>query len=140
MVTGTTSIANPPFAFATVPGLTAQIDVPENSLVMLITDGGVQINSALQTAFATVDVGFSIDGSNPATDPTPAGFRRIQVFNSAAATGVIGNWSFTRVQALSAGTHTIEVQARLVLGGPVLVSGDAGSVTQGQLTILILKP
>ena len=142
MVTGTQALAltNLNFAFTTVPGLRAEIDVPADSLVMLITDGGLQLNSSVTTHFAIIDVAFSIDGVNPSTDPTPAGFRRVQVFNTAVATGVIANWSFSRVQALSAGVHTIEVQARHAQGNPVFVSGDAGSVMQGQLTILIIKP
>jgi hypothetical protein len=138
IVLGTAGITVSNFTYTSVPGLTQTITVSSNSVVYISTQGGVICNSIATTGFSVVDIAISIDGSSPNT--ISYGINRLFAVNTSTVVSVIENWSIGRTVSLSPGSHTISVSTRLGSGNvAAIVSGDASSVLQGQLTVIILK-
>ena len=144
-VFGTSSLSASAFVFADVPGLTQIITVPatvNGSIVYISTDGGVTPGSGCQLSSCSVvvDVSLKVDGL-----PLPHGaFQRVSVFDNAAVwPGPTGSWGIAQAVPLGPGSHTISVIARLAGqfngGGLGLVSGGDGTITQGELSVLILN-
>jgi hypothetical protein len=138
---GTGSLTTTSFTFASVPGLSATVNVPANSVMYLSTNGGITFAQAASSASASVivDVVLEVDGS-----VLPHGaFQRVSVLDNAAEwTSPTGNWSMAQTVTLSPGTHTISVLARLSgsldAPGGALVSGGDNTVLQGALNVLTI--
>jgi hypothetical protein len=112
------------------------VTIPANAEVYIATDGGAGTQSISPTGFSSVDIVLFIDG---AVVPSGA-YQRHIVVNNGGIVGVFGYWSMSQSIALTAGTHTIAVQAAGTgIGSNATVSGDTTSVIQGELTVLILK-
>jgi len=122
--------------FTLIPGLTSTFTVPSNSLVYVSSDGGFYTNSST-TGYSTIDVEFKIDG----TALTSGGYSRITSQNPGSAT--VGNygsrWSISSFVSLSAGSHTVTVNAVWTAGVSSQVSGSNTSASQGELTVMIIK-
>jgi hypothetical protein len=117
--------------------VTQTITVPENCGLLITANGGMNTTSTSSTAISTVDVAIFIDGSSP----TNGGYRRVTGFNPSAtainSTGI--PWSITTIQNLSAGSHTIDVRSRYVIGSTASVSSNNSNSRQGALYITIIK-
>jgi hypothetical protein len=116
-----------PAAFTVIPGLTKAVTVPTNAVVYVSTDGGI-IGSA--SASGSVDIQMFVDG----VALGPPSFRRFNL-----GTSEIANWSMANTLTLSAGPHTVDVRAGQVSGTAPTVSGNSGTVLQGQLSLVTLK-
>ena len=128
----------PTTAFTLVPGLTQTVTVPANADTVIATDGGIQTTSAdPSTGYSVVDVAILVDGILPAN----GGYRRVYCLNNAGIANVMCDWSLAMSTALTAGSHTITVQAQGVSAGGsnATVSGNSSSVLQGELTVMFLK-
>jgi hypothetical protein len=132
---GMASSTNLLFASSTltdVPGLSLGVTVsPSTAKIVVSTDGGVQVNSALVGLYVIVDVFLFAD--TPATDIAPAttrtiGRRRVFTANAVAQQSV-ANWSFAVVDDEAPGlSYTYRVAAQLVqTNGPPNVAIVAGS-------------
>ena len=122
-------------SFSAVPGLQVAVSVPADSVLLITTDGGVQVSGAANTG-STVEVRLVVDGV--ASGRT----RRVSALN----TSEVGydTWSLGQTLQLVPGAHSLSVEARLVSGVRTYVSGDGTStsfqgVLQGELSVLILK-
>jgi len=124
-----------PNLFVFVPGLSQTITVPANSVLYISTDGGAATTSSSTTGFSVVDVALVVDGS---LRPN-AGFRRLIINNTSSVIQQLVNWGMADSVVLTAGAHTIQVAAELVLGSSATVSGASNSVLQGQLTVAVVK-
>ncbi len=131
----TVSTAAGQTGFFFVPGLDLTITVPDNSVVYITTDGGVQTQSTSTTGFSIVDVALFVDGN---FRPRSA-YRRLIANNTSALVTQFENWSFAETVALSAGTHRIQVVAAHSGGAAATVSGGDGSTLQSQLSVTIVK-
>jgi len=118
-----------------LPGLTQTINVPNNCVVYLATDGGLFTTSTLSSGYSEVEVYFKIDG----TVPSHGGFGDITVVNNAGITQATGRWSLSLATSLSAGSHTVAVYGFLAAGSVATISGGTGTVEQGELTVMFLK-
>ena len=124
--------------FFIIPGLQQTITVPENSVVYIATDGGLQIQSTSTTAFSVTDIAIFIDGALPVNTSQ----QRIIISNTSSFTLQLAYWSMSQIVTLTAGSHNIIVGAASaggVSGSSVTVSGITGSVIQGKLSVIILK-
>lgn len=124
--------------FTTVPGLTTTINVPLNCFVMIYTDGTFNTNSTAGTGYSTLDFAIFIDGAYP----TNGGYTRITASNPGATATVAntGNqWTLTSFQALSAGSHTIDVRTIYTAGVSANVSSSNTAARQGSLHVLIIR-
>jgi hypothetical protein len=134
--TGSVTIA-PTTGFTTVPGLTTSVSIPVSTKVSISTYGGLATTSGATNGFSIVDVALLIDGAN-----APGGaYQRIIIANSTGLVGQSQNWSFSTNQTLAAGTHTFTISAVGVLsaaGSSATVGAAAGSVRQGELSVLLL--
>jgi hypothetical protein len=120
-------------AFVEVPGLTQTVNVPPDAAVFIQTTGGVEANTEAVAAIALfVDT--------DATWVSQGGFREIQVQPFGELNGR-ESWNFGLAMTLSPGPHTIRVKATAtaVNGGEVTVGGGPGGVSQGTLSVLVLK-
>ena len=96
----------------------------------------METTSSASNGFSVVDVIIRIDGAPSAN----GGYRRVVAANTTLRfTQNIANWSFAVPVQLSAGLHTINVNAKGFAGSNAIVSGSNTSVLQGQLTIVILN-
>jgi hypothetical protein len=120
-VFGTASFSANASTFGLVPNLSQTINVPSNSVIYLVTDGGVQTNGASAGGFSIVDIALFIDG----VELVHGGYRRLSLANTNGLVGVMSAHDF----------GPGEVGA----GSDATVSGDSTSVLQGQLTVMILK-
>ena len=124
--------------FTTIPGLTATLTIPSNSFVMIYTDGTFNTNSTSSTGYSTLDFAIFIDGAYP----TNGGYTRVTASNPGANATVAntGNqWTLTSFQALSAGSHTIDVRAIYTAGVSANVSSANTAARQGSLHVLIIR-
>jgi hypothetical protein len=130
------SVTTTTTTFTLIPGLTTTFTVPANSIVYIATDGGFYTNSTT-TNSSVIDVAIKVDG----TTMTNGGYARITSTNPGSYT--VGNygtrWGLSTVVALSAGTHTITVNAIWIAGVSCQVSGSNTSATQGELSVIILR-
>ncbi len=136
-VFGTASVTITSTSGATpIPGLTTTVTVPAASAVMISTDGGLGTTDTTETGFSVVDIVITADG---ALLPN-GGYHRVIAANTTGLTGMIANWSMSTVTTLSAGAHTIQVQAiGGGMGSDATVSGNNTSVFQGSLGVVVLK-
>jgi len=140
------------FLFATattadVPDLSLSVMVTDSTAAVVVsTDGGVQVNSAVAGQYVIVDVFLFIDcPSTPGScDPTkPIGRRRVYAANAVAQQAVT-NWSFSVVDVRTAGgPYVYKVAAQLVAnnGSNAIVSGTPTTVPwlRGTLTAVVLN-
>jgi hypothetical protein len=136
-------------ALTVVPGLSVNVTVPANSEVYISTDGGLAPLNVGPGDTAVVDVVLAVDN----VIVPNGGVQRVIATNvlvtNGAANSILGfrYWSMAQSIALTAGPHTISVQAALApQGGPAAfsshaatVSGDSNSILQGQLNVIILN-
>ena len=125
-------------SFQVVPGLSQTVVVPANAKVLLSTYGGLLSAAAGANGFSITDVVLVVDG---ALLPAGGGYQRIVLANTGGVTAnYIGYWSMTSSPALSAGSHTITVQAVASSGSTATVGAGAGSVLQGELDVTFIMP
>jgi hypothetical protein len=120
-----------------VPGLTATVNVPANSKVLVSTYGGLSTTSASGTGYSTVDVALTIDGAFTAS----GAYARVIAANNGGLVTQNAYWAFVTVQPIAAGSHTFQIRAAGNGGANsnATVGGDNTSVNQGEITVLILK-
>ena len=140
MITGTTllTVTNTTTALTLIPGLTTSITVPTQTMVFIQTNGGINGIGTTTTSGSAIDVALLVDG---VTLPA-GGYQRMYADNptgNATVTNWVANWNMTVILTLSAGTHTVSVNAAYVAGSNATVSGGATAIKQGTLTIMILK-
>jgi len=114
--------------------------------IVVASDGGVQLNSAVVGQFAIVDIFLFVD--TPGTPTAPGitrqiGRRRVFAAN-AVAQQTVANWSFSVVDVEPPGQpYTYRVAAQLVTGNgaPALVSGSATTLPwlRGTLTAVVIN-
>jgi hypothetical protein len=128
---------------ALLPGLSQTITVPANAKVYVSADGGFAPATTTNNAVSVVDIVLVVDNQLVAQ----AGYKRgAAKYESVINAGIL-NWAFSTSLSLPAGTHTIAVEGGLTPGGgtqpvspiPAIISGNATSVLQGKLTVVILK-
>ncbi len=119
-------------ACAPIPGVSALVTVPDNSVVIASGDGSVQLNSTGSSTNALVEFRLVVDAV-----PVGNSLHRLTLSNSAGVTPAFGNWALTRALPLSPGPHTIGVCGQIVTGS---VAANAGSAqTPVSLTVMVLK-
>jgi hypothetical protein len=140
LVSGTGSVSvTPSQGWTAVPGLSATINVPANSTLLISTFGGVGTTSSSTTGFSYVEIDIEVDGNQLVyTGVNPA--------NNTSTTDpdeTSQNWSMTASTAPGSGSHTITVNA-VGLGVPgsstANVSGSftGGALLAGQLVVTVL--
>jgi hypothetical protein len=120
--------------FRILPGLDVNINVPPGSKVFVSTDGGAT-TYAPAGGFSAVEIGLFVDG----TLMVNGGYRRIVALNQLNIGHVNANWSFGLGLSLPEGTHRFSIGADVNGGVDARLSGDATSIHQGQMTIMIVK-
>jgi hypothetical protein len=138
--TGLLTVANTTNTLTLIPGMSTTITVGTQTMVYIQTNGGVNTIATTSTGGSALDVALLIDG---AILPE-GGYQRMYADNptgvaAGSVTNWVANWNMSVIVTLSAGTHTIEVDAVYVQGSNATVSGIAGSIKQGTLTIMVLK-
>jgi len=118
-----------------VPGLSKTLAVPSDAIVLITTHGGVTIGSPGATDHTLVLVALYVDGVRVGT-PAQQG---VYVANNGSGAFTLGNWSFTFPLSLPAGTHTFKIRAVWDGGSNAFVSDTDNSVTQGAMTVIVLK-
>jgi hypothetical protein len=132
-VYGTATIETAGPAFEPVPGLAAQLDVPENAVVLVHTDGGARSWSSVASGNSIVGIGLFIDG-------VLVSQRRFGLMSNTGLFETPGTWAISLSTPLAPGLHTFEVKTNRWGGNASAdVSGGAQSVHQGQLTVAVLK-
>lgn len=124
--------------FTTIPGLTSTLTIPSNCFVMIYTDGTFITNSTSGTGYSTLDFAIFIDGAYP----TNGGYTRLTADNPGANTTTTAmgtQWTLTTFQALSAGSHTIDVRVVYNAGVSATVSSSNTAARQGSLHIVIFR-
>jgi len=145
-------IVNPPPAplttTAAVPDLTLAVSVAESATgVVVTTDGGVQVNSAVVGQYVIVDITLFVDC--PATATSPEGTtkllarRRVFAANSVAQQTVT-NWSMSVVDsAKPGGLYVYRVTAQIIgnNGSSAVISGSSAtnSHLRGTLTAVVIN-
>ena len=138
-------VASP--TLTSVPDLSLGVTVsPSTAKIVVSTDGGVQVNSALVSAFVIVDIFLSVDTPATATGPATTkiiGRRRVFAANAVAQQSV-ANWSFAVVDDEPPGSpYTYRVAAQLVTssGVPAIVSGSSTTLPwlRGTLTAVVIN-
>ena len=129
-----------PATLADIPGLSITANVPSlTSMLLLSSDGGVQVNSAAANQGVAVDIMLFVDGQ---MTPNQIVQRRVQAVNFLIV-GVT-NWAFSySVTGLTPGAHTFRVAARYAsgtAGTSAIVGGSSMSVLRGSLTVTIINP
>jgi hypothetical protein len=134
--TGSLFIQAAQAAWVVLPGLDMMVDVPANSKVLVMTDGGSLTAPGFPAgSSATVDLALFVDQGLVAD----AGWRRVVAMNLNGVGIVPGNWSFGVTLTLPAGQHRFQVAADVTAGVDATLSGNSASINQGQLTVVILK-
>ena len=134
--TGQLTVTSAFTSFVVIPGLSTQINVPDDARVTLATNGGIQCTAA-GAAYSAVDIALFVDG----VASNQGGTRRVVAANTTTVGQMVASWSFSRTYTLAPGVHTIEVRA---------ISGDPGSAAanvssalapqlQGVLTAMIVR-
>lgn len=138
--TGVLSVTSAITTLTLIPGLTTTLTIPSTGtyMVYIATNGGINTTSTSGTGVSAIDVAIQIDGAILAA----GGYNRMYADNpsaNATVTNYVANWNMHVVTPLSAGPHTVTVNAAFVAGSTATVSGGAGTIKQGTLTIMILK-
>lgn len=130
-------IVTPSTPLTLVPGLTQTIAVPEASVVFITSTGGISTGATTATGFSVCDLTIVVDGSILSN----AGYQRVYAANTGGVTsGMMAYWNLSAAIPLSAGSHTIAVNALGAgTGVNATVSGNNSSVLQATLTVMILK-
>jgi hypothetical protein len=133
VVSGTAVLAvTPSQGLTLVPGLTTVVNIPANTQAVISTYGGVANTSTSANGVTEAVIVLVIDG-------TPEIFQAVVPINNGGVTANFTNWSFTTSMPLSAGSHTIEIEAEGGnIGSNASVSGDDTSLLQGQLIVTVL--
>jgi len=118
--------------------------IPAHGVVIVTTTGGMQSQSSAVNGYSVVDVALLIDDSTPQVNgDSVANSTRVTAINPAAGMTLgFARWSISYSLTLPAGNHTFGVAAAIVngaIGAGAVVGGPAGSVLQGQLTVVVLK-
>ena len=122
--------------FTLLPGMTANITVPSNSVVHITGDGGLQTTSTLAAGFSIVDVVILVDGARPAG---AVAYRRVSALNNNGLGSNIANWSMSFSIPLAAGSHTITmVAAGDGIGSNATVGGNNTSVLEPEMTVTVI--
>jgi len=123
--------------YTLIPGLMQTIYVPDNSVVHVHTDGGVQSTGATSATFSVVDIGLFVDGAATTT----GGQRRLSIANTSSLAQLIANWSIDHTYSLPAGNHTFDVRAVSGAAGSSAANVSSGSAPQlrGVLTVTIIN-
>jgi hypothetical protein len=118
-----------------VPGLWGNINLPTNSVAVLSSDGGI-VNTGAAGDFVQVDIYLVVDGA-------VLGKSQVAIENGNFSRS--GRWSFSIVATLSAGMHTVHVDAMLsdcnaTNSSPyAFVGGTPDAGTRATLTAIVLK-
>ncbi len=128
----TVSVIN---AFINVPALTQVVTVDVPSRVHITLNGGMQTLSAVTTGFTGADVVILQDGL---LLPGGGGYKRSLAVNNGGIVTTIENFSMTAIVNVLPGTYTYSVITAKNLGANGVVFGDANSVLQGSLSIIVL--
>jgi hypothetical protein len=124
--------------FAAIPGLTTTVNVPAGASVYIQAHGGMQTSSSQGSGYSSADVRMMIDGAYPGQGGS---YRRIIAQNNLGIGSAIETWLIGRViTGLTAGPHTIQIQARGDLGANCTISENNGFVNQGVLTVIVINP
>jgi len=121
-------------AFTLIPGLVQTINVPANSLLLINTNGAFETVSLSASGASALDVAIFIDGV--------VGTGSWLTYVAANTTGIgqnRANFSLQKTASLSAGSHTVEVRVKRVLGSAATVGGNSTSTMQGTLSVVTLK-
>ena len=96
------------FGYVPLPGVSATVTAVQGKTndVLIETDGGIQVNSALAAAVCFTDVAIFVDGAQIGPG------RRIGVGNTTEVLFNVGSYGFSVATTLAPGTHTISVQAK----------------------------
>jgi hypothetical protein len=131
----TAATYNTTTANAFVPGLQQTVIVPEDSVVMIQTNGGFQTNAPSIGGFSIVDVTVFIDGV------FQTGMRRrVTAANVTLAEQAYGYWEMAQTFALVPGSHLIQVAAtHSATGSAAFLGGVVNSPRQAGLTVTVLK-
>ncbi|HEY4058324.1 MAG TPA: hypothetical protein VGM39_17045 [Kofleriaceae bacterium] len=121
--------------YTVIPNMTTTLTIPATGIAYVATDGGVTTTSTSTTGYSTVDIVLVVDG----TLLSQGGYRRIHAANTGGLTSIGANWSFSAVVPLTAGSHTIAVYGRYVAGSDATIGGNASSVNQPTMSVLVLK-
>lgn len=127
-------------ALTLIPGLTTTVTVGSQTMVYIQTNGGVNTLATTTNGGSALDIAIIVDGA-----VLPAGgYQRIYADNPtgtplATVPNWVANWNTSVLLTLSAGSHTIEVDAVYVAGSAASVSGGLNAVKQGTLTVMVLK-
>jgi hypothetical protein len=134
--TGQLTVTSATTSFTVIPGLTTTLTIPDNALVRVETNGGLQCTAA-GAAYSVVDLAIFVDG----VASVQGGQRRVVAANTTTVGQMIANWSFGRTYQLGAGTHTFEVRAIAVdpAAAAANVSSASAPQIQGVLTVTVLR-
>jgi hypothetical protein len=136
---GTGSITPPAFpTFQVIPGLTQTVTVTTNAIIYIYTDGGIQTQSAVATGNSTVDIAIHQNGALVISG-TGGGFKRVTVNNTSSLVSQIGYWSSGVYVAVTPGTYTFDVRARMNGGTNATVSAGNTSVLQGVMLLQVIN-
>jgi len=134
--TGQLTVSTGTTAFTTIPGLSTVVDVPEDTKVVISTNGGVQC-TGVGTSFSAVDIAIFVDG----VASNQGGQRRVIAANTTAVGQIIANWSMMRTYPLTPGNHTIEVRA--INAEPTATAANVSSASapqlQAVLTVMLIR-
>ena len=134
-------------SLANVPDLTLGVAVSSsNAAIIVSTDGGIAVNSAVANQYVFVDIFLLVD--IPATPTSPAtstqiGRRRLFAGNLLGQQG-FANWAFSVIDVQPSGvSYTYRVAAQLVgnNGSAAIVSGSAMNAPwlRGTLTAVLIN-
>jgi len=118
-----------------LPGLALEVNAPANSVLLVSTFGGFQVNPQPPEPApvgSTIDIKLRYNGVD-------AVVRRVSAYNVGNITVGYNGWSITQTLTV-AGPRLIEVCAQFVQGSAAVVSsGAALPHIQGQLSVVIIK-
>jgi len=121
--------------------MSVTVNVPSlTSLLLISSDGGVQINDSIANHAVAVDIMLFIDGQ---TTPNQIVQKRAEAVNYVIAPWVT-NWSFSvSLTGYAPGTHSFRVAAQYVVATAAtsaLVGGGSSSPLRGSLTVVVINP
>jgi hypothetical protein len=137
----------PTATIANVPDLSLSVVMSDSTAgVVVSTDGGVQVNSAVVGQYVIVDLFLFVDCPATATTPETSkliGRRRVFAANGVAQQAV-SNWSLSVIDVEKAGgPYVYRVSAQLVAnnGSNAVVSGSSTTVPwlRGTLTAVVIN-
>jgi hypothetical protein len=118
-----------------LPGLSQVINLSGPAKVYVHFDGGLQTTSGVTTGFSIADFAIFVNGLLP---PGGGGYKRVAALNNGGLVTNIANCAMDYITTLTAGTHTITVQANKNLGSNANASGSNTSVLQGNMSIIVV--